>query len=106
MEFIDSIDINELLKIIPELLRDVDTQVLLRLHLFHFTKLFKTILQVETASHLINRIIMGSDTEQDVKRILRTMAGNLTPNAAITEQVRYRSTRSKFFATLTLIISY
>lgn len=31
---------------------------------------------------------MANDTEQDVKRILRTMAGNLTPNSAITEQVR------------------
>jgi hypothetical protein len=68
MDFIDSIDIEELLKIIPELLRDADTQV-------------------ETASHLINRIVMANDTEQDVKRILRTMAGNLTPNSAITEQL-------------------
>jgi len=88
MEFIGSIDINELLKIIPELLRDADTQVLLKNHLFYFTIILTIlILQVETASHLIDRIIMGNDTEQDVKRVLRTMAGNLTPNAAITEQV-------------------
>jgi hypothetical protein len=30
---------------------------------------------------------MANDSEQDVKRVLRALAGNLTPNIAVTEQV-------------------
>jgi hypothetical protein len=38
MEFIGSIDIEELLKIIPELLRDADTQVIILMINFLFRK--------------------------------------------------------------------